>query len=149
MATGTLLLFEEFAAQLGSENHILASGGDTIKIGLVDATITPLIGDTTPAWADYSANEVGTGGGYVAGGITLASQTYTEAAGVATFDAVDVALTQDASGFTDAYWGIIYNDTNATKMAIGFIELGGPVSEVAGPIEINWNASGIFTVTIS
>jgi len=149
MATGDLTLFEEFAAQLGAENHILTNGGDTIKVGLVDNSLVPLANIATPTWGDYSANEVGTGGNYTADGETLANQTYEEAGGVGTFNADDVSLAQDGSGFTDAYWAIIYNETNATDMAIGFVELGGPVSEVAGPVAINWNASGIFTITIS
>jgi hypothetical protein len=146
MATGTVTLFEEFTLQLGSENHILTNGGDVIKLGLIDNTTAPTAGDTSPTWSDYSANEVGTGGGYTADGVTLANQSYTEAAGTATFNADDVSFTQNASGFTDAYWGIIYNSTNASDMAIGFVELGGPVSEVAGPVTISWNENGIFTV---
>lgn len=149
MARGDFTLFEEFANQLGSENHIFENGGDTIKLGLVDDTLTPAADDGTPTWGDYSANEVSTAGGYTANGETLSNQSYDEVDGVATFDADNVSLTQDGSGFTDAYWGILYNDTNGTDMAIGFLDLGGPVSEQAGPVAINWNASGIFTVTIS
>lgn len=145
MARGDILTFEEFVLQIGTESHNFSS--DTLKLGIVDNTITPTIGDTTPTWGDYSANEVGTGGGYVAGGITLTSVTFTETGGVATLDAANISLVQDASGFTDAYWGIIYNDTNATDMAISFLEFAGPVSEVAGPIAINWSASGIATIT--
>lgn len=149
MARGDFVLFEEFADQLGSENHNLENGGDTIKLGIVDDTLTPTAADASPTWGDYSANEVGTGGGYVAGGLTLANQSYNEVDGVATFDADNIVISQDGAGFTDGYWGILYNDTNGTDMAIGFLDLGGPVSEQAGDININWNASGIFTVTIS
>ncbi len=77
----------------------------------------------------------------------MASVTFTEAGGVATLNAADVSIVQDASGFADGYWGIIYNDTNGTDMAICFVDLGGPVSEVSGPITITWNASGIATIT--
>ena len=147
MATGDFTLFEEFADQIGEEGHKFDT--DTLKVGLVDNTLTPLANIATPTWSDFSANEVGTGGGYVANGLTLASVTWTEAGGVATLDAADISLSQDAGGFTDAYWAILYNDTNGTDMAIGFLELGGPVSEVAGPVAINWNASGILTVTVS
>ena len=149
MARGDFTLFEEFADQLGSENHNLENGGDTIKLGLVDDTLTPTAADGTPTWGDYSANEVATTGGYTANGETLANQSYAEADGVATFDADNVVISQNGSGFTDAHWGILYNDTNGTDMAIGFLDLGGPVSEQDGDITIAWNASGIFTVTIS
>lgn len=147
MATGTVTVFQEFSDQLGKEIHNFSS--DTLKIGLIDNTLTPTAGDATPTWSDYSANEVSTGGGYTANGETLASVTWSEAAGVATLDAANISLDQNGSGFTDAYWGIIYNDSAASDDAIAFVELGGPVSEQSGPVAINWNASGILTVTVS
>lgn len=148
MARGDFTVFEEFALQLGQELHTLAS--DTLKLGLVDDTLTPTAADATPAWGDYSANEVATTGGYVADGITLTGVTFTEAGGVATLDDTgNISLAQDGSGFTDAYWGILYNSSAAGSQAIGFLDLGGPVSEQAGPVNINWNASGILTITVS
>jgi hypothetical protein len=146
MALGDVVLFEEFAKQIGDGEHDFSS--DVLKLGIVDSTITPTAADTTPTWGDYSANEVATTGGYPSGGITLTSVVYTETGGVATLDAENVALAQNASGFTDGYWGILYNDTNSTDMAIAFIDLDGPISEVTSPIDINWNASGILTTTV-
>jgi hypothetical protein len=147
MATGDVTIFEEVAEMIGEETFNFES--DTLKLGLIDNSTPPTAADATPRWADYSGNEVSTAGGYTANGETLASVTYTEAAGVATLDADNVSLSQDGSGFTDAYWGIIYDDTATNDEAIGFVELGGPVSEQAGPVAINWNASGIMTVTVS
>ena len=147
MAAGDLTVFEEFAAQLGSENHSL-NNDDTLKLALVTDVLTPLA-TASAVWATFSGNEVATGGNYVAGGKALTSVTYTEAAGVATLDAADFEMTQQAGGFTNARWAIIYNDDNATDMAICFIDLGGDVSEVDGPIAIRFDASGILTVTVS
>jgi len=150
MARGDLTVFEEFADDLGEKVHNL--GSDTLKLGIVDDTLTPAADDATPTWGDYSANEVGTGGNYVADGITLTYAGVTrweEAAGVGTLDADDVSIAQHASGFTDGYWGILYNDTAGSDQAIAFVDLGGPVSEVDGPVEIAWNASGILTITVS
>jgi hypothetical protein len=147
MATGDVTIFEEVAEMIGEETFNFES--DTLKLGLIDNTTPPTAADATPRWGDYSGNEVSTAGGYTANGETLASVTYTEADGVATLDADNVSLSQDGSGFTDAYWGIIYDDTATNDEAIGFVELGGPVSEQAGPVAINWNASGIMTVTVS
>ena len=150
MARGTITIFDEFVAQLGTKQHNLAAGGDVIKVGLIDNTVAPTAGDIAPTWASYSANQVVTTGGYTNGGETLTGQTYTETDGVATFDDTgNISLAQNASGFTNACWGIIYNNTNASKMAIGFIDLGGEISEVDGPVVINWNAAGIFTISIS
>ena len=145
MARNDLLTFEEFTLNIGLAGFNLET--DVLKLGIVDATITPAIDDTTPAWGDYSANEVSTGGGYPADGIIITNNTYTEAAGVSTLDGDNLALSQDAGGFTDAFWGILYSSTHASDYALGFLDFGGPVSEVAGPIAINWNASGIWTVT--
>ncbi len=147
MARGDLVVFEEFALNIGLEIFQLET--DVLKMGIVDATITPAAGDATPTWGDYSANEVSTGGGYPAGGEVIANNTYTEAAGVGTLNGDDISIVQNASGFTDGYWGIIYSDTAAADNAIGFLDLGGPVSEVAGPITVTWDASGITTVTVT
>ena len=145
MARGDLTMFEEFSLDIGKKVHDLSS--DTIKLGIIDNTVAPTASVLTPSWADYSANEVSTAGNYTANGETLASVTYTEAGGVSTLDATNVTIAQDASGFTDAYWAIVYNDTATSDEAIAFIELDGPVSEVTGNVNINFNASGITTVT--
>jgi len=151
MARGDVTIFNEFVAQLGAGDHNLVAGGDTIKLGLIKNTLAPTAADASPTWTDYSANQVATTGSYINGGMTLTGQTYTEVDGVATFDDTgNIFLAQDDElGFTDAYWGILYNDTNATKMAIAFVDLAGPVSEVAGPVTINWNAAGIFILTVA
>ena len=147
MARGDVTIFEEHSLDLGKGVHDFSS--DTLKIGLIDSTAAPTAADATPRWADYSANEVGTSGGYTANGTSLASVSYTEASGVATLDAGNVTWSQDASGFTNAYWGIFYNDDATNDEAFGFIELDGPVSEQAGDVSITWNSSGIMTVTVS
>lgn len=147
MATGDVTVFQEFAAQLGAENHDFSS--DVFKLGIINNTAAPTAADATPTWSDYSANEVSTAGGYTANGETLDNVTYTEVDGVGTFDADNETIAQNGSGFTDAYWAIIYNDTNATDMAVAFVEMGGPVSEQTGPIAFEWGASGIFTITVS
>jgi hypothetical protein len=147
MAAGDVTIFEEFAEMLAQETFNFDS--DTLKLGIIDNSTPPTAADATPRWGDYSANEVSTAGGYTADGETLANVSWSEADGVATLDADNVSLAQDGSGFTDAYWGIIYDDTAANDEAIGFVELGGPVSEQAGPVAVNWNASGILTVTVS
>lgn len=146
MAQGDFTLFEEFADRLGEKEHDFVN--DTFKLGIIDNTTAPTASDATPQWGDYSANEVSTSGGYTAGGETIANQSWSEADGTATFDGDDITFAQNGSGFTSAYWGILYNSTNASNMAIGFLDLGGPVSEQDGQVEIQWNASGIFTISV-
>jgi hypothetical protein len=126
---------------------------DSIKIGIVTSTTAPSVSTADPRWGaggstDFSANQVATGTGYT-GPVALTTQTYTRSNGVDTFDADDVTIPQDASGFTNGAYGILYDDTVAGKYAIGFIDLGGPVGIQSGPLNIVWNASGIFTETAS
>jgi hypothetical protein len=150
MARGDLTVFEEFADTLGMEYFDFDS--DTLKLALIDNTTAPTAADTTPAWGDYSANEVTGGTSYTAGGDALTTLSWTEAAGVATLDADDVVWSQDGSGPTDIYWGILYDDTPTTPLAdpaICFVDMGGAVSLQDGDVTVAWNASGIFTITVT
>ena len=144
MATGDLIVFDEAKAYMIDGGWEAA---DDIKCAILDDTTTPAAADTTPALGDYT--EVGTGGTYVAGGTSLGNlgASVTEAAGTMTFDsATNPTWAQDASNDVDAYWALIYNDTQAGDPAIGFVELGGPVDMTAGDLTITWNASGLFTI---
>ena len=153
MATGDIVLFDEFA-ETGHKGMDLSA--DVIKLAIIDDTVTPSNTDTTPMWVvgsgvDYDGNEVSTAGGYTANGETLTYAGVTrwnQSGGTCTFDADNVALVQNLAGFTDAYWGILYNDTSTNKDAIGYVEMGGPVSEAAGPITFAWNASGLLQVAV-
>ncbi len=145
MATGDFLVFQEARAYMIDGGWEAA---DDIKCAIIDNTTTPAVGDATPALSDYT--EVGTAGSYTAGGTSLGTlgTCVTEVAGVMTFDsATNPTWTQDASNDTDAWWGIVYNDTDAGDLAIGFLELGGPVDMSAGALTATWNASGLFTIT--
>ena len=147
MARGDFLLFEEFADKFGQGDHQLDT--DTLKLGIVDSTLTPLQNIASPTWSDFSANEVSTAGGYPANGIEITYGGVTrwlEADGDGKLDAADIVISQNGSGFTDADWAILYESVG--DAAIGFIDLDGPVSEQAGDININWNASGVLTVSI-
>jgi hypothetical protein len=147
MARGDLTVFEEFALTIGEKK--IAFGVDDFKVALIDDTAAPTAADATPTWSDYSANEV-SGTNYTAGGYTLTGDSWTEAGGVATFDDTgNVTWSQHASGPTDIYWGILYSDTSSNDDCICFIDMGGPISLVDGDISITWNASGIFTITVS
>lgn len=151
MAQGDLVIFEENAKQLTDANIDLAGG--TWKFGIVDNTITPTAADATPTWTDYSANDVSAGGGYVAGGITLTSIENNEVGGIATFKADSFTLAKNASGFTNGYWGIVYESVSG--LALGFVDLGGPISEVANTLNFLFNSvavgspGSIMTTTVS
>jgi hypothetical protein len=113
-----------------------------LKLGIIDNTTPPAADDATPRWADYVGNEVATTGNYTANGETLTTVAFAIVAGIATLTADDVNITIHGSGFTDGYWGILYNDSATNDEAIGFIEMGGPVSEQAGDVDFEW-AGGV------
>lgn len=147
MARGDVVWFEEALV------YMIAGGfeaADDIKIAVCDNTATPTAGFATPALGDFT--QVGAAGTYVAGGTSIGalSAIIAEAAGVATIDsATNPTWAQDALNDADAYWGIGYNDTDATDRALFFVDLGGPVDMTAGDLTVTWNASGIATITIT
>lgn len=141
MATGDLTVFEEFTLEVGSKVHNLAS--DTLRCGIINNTAAPTAADATPRWGDYSANQIGTGGGYT--GPVALTTTYTEAGGTATLTAQSFTISQNASGQSSVTaWAVIYNDTATNDEAICFIELG-TIDITAGDTVIKFNnaASGV------
>ena len=150
MAQGDVTLFNEFKEDVGQKIHNLSS--DTFKVGLVTNAVTPAAGTSDPRWGaggttNLSTSQVTPGGNYSAGGPALASSTYSETAGTATFDAADVSIAQDAANPNNARWAIIYNDTSAGKEAVAFLDLGGVTDLTAGNLAVTWSANGIFSLT--
>lgn len=140
MATGDFILFEEFALSPHKEEMLF--GTDILKVALLDNVATPLANHATPVWSEFSANEV-SGTNYVAGGQEISTDTWTEADGVASLAGDDMSWAQDVAGFDDAYWAIVYN--TVAGICIGFIELGGPVGNVAGDFSIEWTGGIVYT----
>lgn len=142
MAQGDVTVFDEAKLALLDGTHDLDT--HSFKLAIADNTVAPTAGTATPVLADFT--QVGSAGTYVSGGTAL-TISLTEAAGTVTFDStVNPTWAQNASNDVDAHWGILYNDTNAGKEAICFVDLGGPVDMTAGDLTVTWNASGIFTL---
>jgi hypothetical protein len=120
---------------------------DTIKVALVTSSYT-FDQDAHDYFNDIT-NEV-TGTGYTAGGATLGSVTvsYDGASNTLTFDAADVAW---ASSTITARGAVIYvsTGTSSTSALLLFVDFGADVSTTAGTFTIQWNASGIASVTVS
>lgn len=150
MATGDIKWFAAGLKALGDKVHNL--GSDTLKLGIVTNATVPSIDTADPRWGaggttNFLSNQVATGGASYTAPVTLASVTWTTVGsgpGVPTLRASDITLAQDASGFTNGAYGIIYNDTDASKRAIAYIELssGGAASLVAGSLTINFQGAG-------
>jgi len=140
MAAGDFVIFNEALVALFNGTHDLDT--HDIKLAILDNTTTPSAATATPALGDFT--EVGSGGTYVAGGTSL-TISLTQAAGVLTFDSTtNPSWAADAGNDVDAYWGLLYNNTDAGKAAIGFIDLGGPIDMTATSIDVVFGASGIF-----
>lgn len=146
MATGDVRWFQQAALDLGNKIHNLSS--DALQLGIVTTATVPSMSTAGPHWGgtgttNFATNQVGTGGGYT-GPITLASVTWTNVSGVLTLRATDVVIPQNASGFTNGAYGIIFNNTDANKRAIAYVELSaaGTSSIVSGSLTIDWQGSG-------
>jgi hypothetical protein len=145
MARGDVKWFASALHELGLSVHNLSTAD--IRMGIVTNATVPAINTAAPHWGgtgttNFAANQVPTGAGYT-GPISL-TETWALTAAGADFRLSNVTIAQDAGGgFTTGHWGIVFNNTDANKRALGFVELGGPVGNVAGAIEFDWNgASG-------
>ena len=154
MATGTIKWFAQGLLDLGNKIHNLSS--DVIKMGIVTTATVPTVGTAGPHWGgtgttNFATNQVSTGGTQYTGPKTLASVTWTIVSGVPTLRATDIAMTQDASGFANGAYGIIFNDTDANKRALGWVELSaaGAASLVAGALTIDWQGAGTDVLTLT
>ena len=144
MAQGDVTVFNEAKAKMLDGDW---ASTDHFYIAICDNTAAPSASTTTPTLGDFT--EVGTGGTYTSGGTDLGTLAtlVSESAGTMTFDSTtNPTWAQDASNDADAYWGIIYNYTDAGNDALAFVDLGGPVDMTAGDLTITWNGSGIFTI---
>ncbi len=144
MATGDFVVFEEAKAYMIDGGWEAA---DVMKCAILDNSQTPVAATATPNLSDFT--EVGTGGTYPAGGFTLddLGTSVTEAAGVMKYDSsLNPTFAADVGNDTDAFWGLVYNSSQS-NIALGFVDLGGPVDMQAGSLTITWNASGLFTIT--
>jgi hypothetical protein len=155
MATGTVKWFAQGLLDLGNKIHDM--DGDDWRLGIVTTTTTPSITTAAPHWGgtgttNFATNQVATGTAYT-GPIALTTESWTIVTGVPTWRADIVTIAQDAGGFTNGAWGIIYNNTDANKRAIAYIELsaGGTLSLVAGSVTIDWSGAtnDILTLTQS
>lgn len=145
MARGDIKWFAQALHDLGNKIHDLDS--DDIRLGIITNAVTPTVDTAAPHWGgtgttNLATSQVATGTAYT-GPIDVATEGWVLVAGGPRFRlSADPTIAQDAGGgFTNGYWGIFYNHTDANKRALGFIDLGGPVGNVAGPIDTLWNGA--------
>lgn len=152
MANGDIKWFSGGLLALGTKVHNLAS--DTLKVGFITSAATPAISDTDPRWGaggsvNFSSSQVTPGGNYATGGPTLASVTFTNVSNVPTLRATDISIAQHASNPTNARWGILYNDTDASKRALAFLDFGSARDLTAGAFTFNFGGAGTDILTLT
>lgn len=121
--------------------------GDTYKVKLLSAATFDATHTTLAA---TGGTEATAGTGYTSGGQALANVAVTTVTtNDAKFDADDLTWTASGGSITASY-AIIYNDTDADDPPIAFIDFDGSQSAGDGTdFKIVWNASGIFTFTVT
>lgn len=119
---------------------------DTIKLTLHTSTYTP--NQSTNETKSDASNELSTAGGYTAGGVTLGSKTFTSSSLVTTFDAADSSWTGLSVTFR---YGVIWDDTPTSPAdpLISYVDTGGDQTLSSTDLTFQWNASGIFTITVA
>jgi len=155
MALGDFTIFQQARLDLGLALHDLLN--NTLKVALIKGASSggfdPSTTTANPCWGtggatNLATHQVATGSVYASGGLTLTGKTWTTVSGAATLRASVAAWSVDASGFTNARWAILYNDTQAAKKAIGYIDLGTVRGINSEGISLNWYGSTRDVLTI-
>lgn len=161
MAAGDIKWFSQALMDLGNKIHDM--DGDTLNLGLLtDSAFSGSTNHLTNSQVDgphyggtgttnLAANAVATGTAWT-GPVALSGVSWSLVSEVPTLRATNPAtIAQDAGGFTNARWGVIYNNTDANKRAICLIDLGSNRSIVAGTLAIDFSGAtnDILTLTQS
>jgi hypothetical protein len=140
----TVSLYNHTAARFANGANAV---GDTYKLKLLTAAT---FNATHTTLAATGGTEATTGTGYTAGGQALTGVAVTTiTTNDAKFDASDVTWTASSGAITASY-AILYNDTDTDDPPVAFIDFGGSESASDGTdFIVVWNASGIFTWTVT
>lgn len=118
----TFTPYNSFIQELGRGGHDLDA--DVLKIAL--SNTAPDAADAT--LADIS--EISAGGGYSAGGETVANNAYSQTGGVGILTGDDVIFS--ASGSVAAFrYAIMYNSSKSDKL-VGYLDHGSSITMTAG-----------------
>jgi hypothetical protein len=150
MAAGDFKWFAQGLHDLGNKIHDLDT--DDWRMGIVTSATPPTVNTAAPHWGGTGTTNFATtqasplAGDYTAP-ITLLSEAWTLNATGANMDCADIVLAQNGGGFTNGRWGIVFNNTDANKRAVGYLDLGSDRSLQAGSLTITMNASGILSLS--
>jgi hypothetical protein len=156
-------IFREWPIQMFQVSGTGYTGldSDTVKLANFGNTGTPdkdaavgLTGYAAAASAWVTGNEVidtSGGGNWPAGGLALASKTFTTpATGVAMFDAADRAGTGNVT-LAGVFGGLVYDDTitagSVADQGVCFNYYGGTQSVTSGTFTVIFNVNGVCRFT--
>lgn len=134
----TLAFFTSFKTEVGLASHNLNT--DTIKAALTNTapnaahtTFDPVTNHAAPTAAN----------GYTAGG-----HDTTNAFSAGKMTGTDIVITATAGGIGPFRYVILYNDTNATDMLVGYYDYGSSITLASGEtFTIDFDAAaGILTI---
>jgi hypothetical protein len=145
MPQGQVTFFDQFLVDAWKKLHDLSA--DDIRIAIITTAVTPLKTMSDPRWGagggtNLSSNQVTPGGNYPSGGSAVSNKSVTLVGGLAQFSFDPLAYASNASNPNNAGWGILYNNTDSGKRAIGFIDIGGLFDMTTGPLTFTAGASG-------
>ncbi len=118
----------------------IAVGTNSFKVALLTAVSAAQ--DTANVWADVSSSEVAAGGGYTAGGLSIALSHATYlTGGVHRCVISGPANTQWPAASFSAAAAIIYRSDGANLYVIAQIDFGGTKTSSGGTFQITWDAT--------
>ena len=140
-------MYSSFPLNLAAGSILALNGtATTVNCALLTSSYT-FDQESHSVWADVSSYEVVAGGSsgsaYVSGGTSLAGKSLTETSRVTKFDADDVSW--NPSTITAQYC-VLYETSN--NKLILCQDFGDSKSSSIGAFVIQWNESGIFTMTV-
>lgn len=137
-------VFDSGFAKMLSGNYDPAHA---VKLAVVDDAVIPTTTQVDPALTDFT--EVLDAGTYTLGGtdLGLLGNLITTAGGVIVFDSpINPQWLQDSNNSANARWGIIYDSSDPSQEAFGYVDFGGVVNMQLGTLLVTWAVSGIFRI---
>lgn len=149
MAAGAFTFYSNAALEMGNGNFDFST--DTYIFALLTTSYTPAP-NTDSTWANVSADEVASGGGYTAGGVVLSGVSYTLATATTTFTATSPTWASFSATFR---YGVVVRRAGgsvaSSDLLLCYSDLGGGSSIIGGggTLTVTISGSGVFTITHS
>jgi hypothetical protein len=157
MAWSNSKIFEQAVLAFLDRTANIDMDADTFKAALYNNTTTPsnTVSAANSAYAVDQwvvANEVDNSTEWDAGGEPITADDVTTSSAVITYDGADTPSGGSSATLADVYGCLVYDDTLTTPVAdqgICYNYFGGVNSVTNGTFTIQWNASGIFNISVA